>query len=81
MFNNFLKRDEIISCEACKCLIEKNNAKKIKICYSLIFDEDYTIYYCPRDAPKYDRVLMLGGITKYLKDNVKVDVNGKPIKS
>ena len=73
---------EIKSCEECKCLIYKEDAKEITVKDGCVGVKEKLEYYCKTHKPGYDwkKVTIIG--EQYYKGmgDVQVDKKGKPIK-
>ena len=84
MFKNFLRKDEIVKCEECKCILYKKDAQEIKINYydDLFYEHNSELYYCPQHKKPYDIIHLWDYKTKsYYRKNVKVDEKGKVLKN
>jgi len=45
----------IVPCRDCACLINEDNAYKVKTTYSIVSPEGF-IYYCHKCKPNYDKI-------------------------
>jgi hypothetical protein len=70
--SNFIKKEDLVSCETCRCLIKKDDAVKVK--ERIPFYGTLEKYYCKVHAPKYER---FDGFHYYRE--MKVDYEGEPI--
>ena len=76
MLKNFLRKDEIVKCEECKCILFKRDAQKVKT--ETIYGNCFIDYYCPQHKKPHDIIHLWDYKTKsYYRKNVKVDEKGK----
>jgi len=69
----YIKKEEVVKCEECKCLLYKDDAQEIKLIYiSSIFSDDVVsyLYYCSEHKKPYDFIRQWGykKIFYYRKD-------------
>lgn len=82
----FVKSEEVLSCEGCKCILKNEDAYKVLYCG--FFQANF--YYCNRCKPNYDKVVYQydfpsSGRMKtvkryYVTREIEVDENGKEVK-
>jgi len=72
---NFKK---IVKCEACKCLISKDDAQAVNI-YPGLCGNTTTFYYCKQHTRKYDYIQYYGFFTKNFYKTIEVTENGEPV--
>lgn len=76
MKEEYLKQEDVVSCETCKCLIKKDGAYIVEL--NGIYKRN--LYYCNKCRPKYKKMDMFcsTGEIFYYKE-LRVDENGVPI--
>lgn len=70
------KSIDVVSCETCRCLLDKKDAYIVKAPLG-----DW--HYCGAHIPPFHRVsysFTMGGVFRYFKE-VEVDKNGNPLKT
>lgn len=69
---NWLKRDEVVSCEECKCLMKVHDSNKVSFCGT------YYRHYCLAHKKSYTRTSD-NGWTRRCYRELEVNEQGEPI--
>lgn len=73
--SDFYKKDELVECGTCACLILKENAQKVDEGF---LDTPLERFYCKIHEKPYKSCIWMGGVRKYTK-LVEVDELGVPV--